>query len=89
MNGIRIRNLYGKFNYEILFSESGVTIITGPNGFGKSTILHIMIAFANSDMEYFFDLRFSEIEILDSGLKENFIIKKEDNRRDYLLKWMV
>lgn len=78
MNGIRIRNLYGKFNYDILFSENGLTIITGPNGFGKSTILHIIIAVANSNMEYFFNLRFSEIEILNDGLKENFIIKKED-----------
>lgn len=77
MRGIRIRYLYGKFNYEIFFSEDGITIITGPNGFGKSTILHIIIALANSNIEYFFDLVFSEIEILNSGLKENFIIKKE------------
>lgn len=76
MKGIRIENLYGRFSYEIMLSDAGLTILTGPNGFGKSTILHIISAIANSDMTYFFDLDFSEIEILRADSKENFLIKR-------------
>lgn len=48
MQGIRVENLFGRFTYEITLSEEGLTILTGPNGFGKSTILHIITALANS-----------------------------------------
>lgn len=78
MKGIRIENLYGRFNYKILFSEKGITILTGPNGFGKSTILDIIDAMSNSNIEYFFDLYFSEIEILQEKEEENFLIQKEE-----------
>lgn len=61
MQGIRIQDLFGHFNYEIILSEDGMTIITGPNGFGKSTIIQCLNALANSDVEYFFKLDFSEI----------------------------
>ena len=42
MRGIKIKNLYGRFYYEIMLAEEGMTILTGPNGFGKSTILHMI-----------------------------------------------
>ena len=76
MKGIRIENLYERFSYEIMLSESGLTILTGPNGFGKSTILHIIRAIADSNIKYFFDLVFSKIEILQEDSKENFVINK-------------
>ncbi len=77
MRGIKIKNLYGRFYYEIMLAEEGMTILTGPNGFGKSTILHMIGALANSDMEFFFDLPFSEIEVIGNGDDSNFVIRKE------------
>lgn len=54
-----------------------MTILTGPNGYGKSTILHIINELANSNMEYFFDLQFSEIEILRENSSQSYKIVKE------------
>ena len=44
---VEIKKLFGRFNYNINLNESGITIITGPNGFGKSTILNMVNAFCN------------------------------------------
>ncbi len=39
---IEIEKLFGRFNYSITLNSNGLTIITGPNGYGKSTILKII-----------------------------------------------
>lgn len=40
---ILIRQLYDTYNYDIQFPENQrVTIITGPNGYGKTTFLKII-----------------------------------------------
>jgi predicted ATP-binding protein involved in virulence len=36
---IKIEGLFNKFNYDIELKEEGITILTGPNGYGKTTIL--------------------------------------------------
>lgn len=43
IKSIQLHKLFGRFNYNISMKSGGVTIITGPNGFGKSTILRIAI----------------------------------------------
>lgn len=30
-----VKKLFGKFNYKLKLKENGITILTGPNGFGK------------------------------------------------------
>ena len=34
---IMIEGLFNKFNYEINLKKEGITILTGPNGYGKIT----------------------------------------------------
>ncbi|HBL06752.1 MAG TPA: hypothetical protein DDZ33_07505, partial [Clostridium sp.] len=36
---ISIKKLFGRFDYKVKLNNEGLTIITGPNGYGKSTIL--------------------------------------------------
>ena len=65
---IEIQNLFGRFNYCIKTMLGGITIITGPNGFGKSTILHIINSLSKGDFFYFNDLDFSELTVtFDNG----------------------
>jgi len=58
---IKIEGLFKKFKYDIELKEEGITILTGPNGYGKTTILKIVYAFAIKNMAFFFQLPFSEI----------------------------
>ncbi len=78
MKQISIRGLYHHFNYDIPLSEDGITILTGPNGFGKSTIIHCIEAISNSDLEFFFGLEFSRLEIQMDEDNPFVIEKKHD-----------
>jgi predicted ATP-binding protein involved in virulence len=43
LSRIKIEGLFGQFDYDItLNQEEGITILTGPNGYGKTTILNII-----------------------------------------------
>ena len=72
---IEIERLFGRFNYSIAVKEQGITIITGPNGFGKSTILRIINALSLGNINYFFELDFSKLIILFDN-DEKITIKK-------------
>lgn len=73
---IRIEGLFKKFNYEIELKEEGITILTGPNGYGKTTILKIIYAFAIKNLAFFFQLPFKEI-VLTQENNEIRLSKKE------------
>ena len=47
---LKIINLFGQFDYHIVFKDVGITIITGPNGFGKSTVLKIIESLGEKDL---------------------------------------
>lgn len=71
---ITINGLFGRFNYELSFSNEGIMIITGPNGYGKSTILRLIYFFSNNRFQDFLEIRFDSVsfECKDSS----FHIKK-------------
>lgn len=75
INGILIEQLFGRFNYSISIAPGGITILTGPNGFGKSTILRIISAISNGNLSFFIKLDFSSITILFEG-NDKIVIKK-------------
>lgn len=79
---ITINNLFGRFYYEINTKDGGVTIITGPNGFGKSTILKVIDALSSMNFYYFYQIDFNEIIIeFDNG--EFFNVLKKNNSISY------
>ncbi len=64
ITSIKIEKLFGTFDYDINFEKNdGFTILTAPNGFGKSTILKIIRAAAAGNFCYFAGLVFDSIEI--------------------------
>ena len=46
LESIAIKKLFGLFDYHIKFDTvENITILTGPNGYGKTTILNIIYHF--------------------------------------------
>ena len=59
---ISIRNLYGAYSYDIHIPlDENVYIITGPNGYGKTTILNIIDNISKARWIYFYKLEFDVI----------------------------
>ena len=75
-----IEKLFGRFNYIVELDRNNITIITGPNGFGKTTILKIISALSAADIRYFYKLEFSEI-IFYFNNGDSFSIQQSFSRR--------
>lgn len=78
LHSIKVKKLFGRFDYELQLKQEGITIITGPNGYGKSTLLKIIDSIANGRIDYFIQIDFKSIEL--NANNKRLIIKKEGNR---------
>lgn len=79
MINIDILGLFGYFDYSFSIEENNITILSGPNGYGKSTIIRCINAIGNSDLNFFFETIFNKIKIrVDRKCKELIIAAKED-----------
>ncbi len=77
INSIQIDKLFELFDYNISFSNNeNLLIVTGPNGFGKTTILNIIFNLFNRKFLYFQKLEFEKITIyLDNDI--SIVISKK------------
>ena len=78
---MQFEKLFERFDYNIKLKDNGLTILTGPNGYGKSTILNSIeaISKATEKMDYFFSIDFKEIYIENNG--EELTIRKCENSK--------
>lgn len=75
---IKIQDLYGIYTYDIKISNKQVYILTGPNGYGKTTILRSINNLYAGNFWFFYYLIFRSIEFLfDDGAKINISKNKE------------
>ena len=59
---LKIRALFNTFSYDLHFnSQDNYLILTGINGYGKTTILNMSSALANKDLYYFYTVPFESI----------------------------
>ena len=85
---ILIRQLYDTYNYDIQFPENQrVTIITGPNGYGKTTFLKIINNLLTCNFWFFYLLKFKEIQIffrngMNISIQKKRIEAEDNNRED-------
>lgn len=64
LNTIYIEGLYGLYDYTLDFTngdDKRLTIITGPNGYGKTTILQLIYALFHKDMDLFYTIPFQRL----------------------------
>ena len=78
LSRIVYKKLFGIFDYQIELKDGGVTIITGPNGFGKSTILKSIDAFYSFDIRFFSRLDYEKISFFSDIDDKPISIKRKD-----------
>lgn len=61
-----VKDLFGHFNHVVPFQDSKITLITAPNGYGKTIVLKIIDAIFNRNYGFLSRLDFSSIELLTS-----------------------
>lgn len=75
---IKIQNLYGIYTYDIKINNKQVYILTGPNGYGKTTILRCINNLYAGNFWFFYYLIFHSIDFLfDDGAKISISKNKE------------
>lgn len=79
MISIHFENLFSRFDYDVELNKDGLTILTGPNGYGKSTILKSIEALSKGilGIKFFFELDFEKINLKFKSGDEINIEKKE------------
>lgn len=80
MMQFKVEKLFGRFNYDLQLNKEGLTILTGPNGFGKSTILKCIEALSKGvlGVSYYFTIDFEKIEVILENYK--ITIQKEKDK---------
>jgi len=78
LSSLEVKGLFGRFNHLIEFNpQSDLTIITAPNGYGKTMLIRILDAFFNRRLLFFGKLDFQEIIITFASRKSVFIFKDQ------------
>jgi predicted ATP-binding protein involved in virulence len=78
---IEIKNLFNLFNHSINLKKERITILTAPNGYGKTITLKTINSLFNKNFSYFVNLSFLEIVF---KFEENYIIKINKSIADEL-----
>ena len=90
LESITIKKLFGLFDYHIKFDTvENITILTGPNGYGKTTILNIIYHFFNRNSAYFQKLNFASITFYFQNQKTVELKKGEHNVFNEILQTKV
>lgn len=77
IRSLRVSNLFGRFNYNLNFSEiDKISIITAPNGYGKTALLRIIDSIFNRKLSFFWKISFDEIQIQFASGKSISILKE-------------
>lgn len=77
VKSLEVKKLFEQFDYKIkIDGNTHFTILTAPNGFGKSTLLRILNAIAIGNVYYFDKLKFEQIRLKFTDDSE-FVITKQ------------
>lgn len=63
IKNLKVEKLHNQFSYDISFAgDNSLSIFTGPNGYGKTTMLQIIDNVAKGNFLYFYTFHFNKIE---------------------------
>ncbi len=74
IKSLEIQGLFGAFNYSIVMPNYGeYLILTGPNGYGKTTILTIIEDLASGNLLHLFNIPFDSIHVSYESFKLDIV----------------
>jgi predicted ATP-dependent endonuclease of OLD family len=77
---LKIEALFNTFTYDLHFdSQDKYLILTGINGYGKTTILNMISSLANKDLYYFYTIPFASI---DFGFEDGSVLLLSSSKVD-------
>ena len=77
---VSVKKLFGIFDHEIsLNQDSRITIIHGPNGFGKTILLTMLNGLFNSSYRVFEEVPFDEFRVYIDH--HEYLVSEERKRR--------
>ena len=78
LKSLKIEALFNTFSYDLHFdSQNKYLILTGINGYGKTTILNMISALATKDLYYFYTVPFASI---DFGFEDGAVLSLSSDR---------
>lgn len=63
LKSLTVSKLFDRLDYSLYLDQDIITIITGPNGYGKTILLKIINNFMTKNLQFFFQIKFEYIEI--------------------------
>lgn len=63
IKAIEIKGLFGRFDYRLELKSDGITVLTGPNGFGKSTLFSLTEAVSKGNRKVLAATPFSSFTV--------------------------
>ena len=64
ITGIKVNKLFGRFDHNVeLHTADRITIIYGPNGFGKTVLLKLLDGLFNRRYDYLYSTKFECLEV--------------------------
>ena len=102
LSRLAVKRLFGVFSYDFSIEDGQqVALLTGPNGYGKTTLLKILSELSQANLIFFVTLPFEEILIeftngasiciISEEENHGSLVKEEDNRankaREIIFRW--
>ena len=86
LRSFEIKKLFGTFDYKFeIDANQTIFMLTGPNGYGKTTILKIISELARGNFYYFYPLPFLEIEFCFDSEEQITITSKAETSQSETL----
>ncbi|CFQ86419.1 cytochrome c biogenesis protein CcmA [Yersinia frederiksenii] len=63
LHKLTVSKLFDRLDYSLSFEQDVITIITGPNGYGKTILLKIINNFMTKNLNFFFEIKFDSIDL--------------------------
>lgn len=82
---IKISKLYNSYsyNFDLTKAEGDICIFTGPNGYGKTTVLQIIDSLSKIDLLFFYTITFDFISIIFDN-NDELVVKTDNERKDII-----